>query len=113
MSARAAIYTRNAFRAGIVTIGCSIAGQLATCRKVISENDFTVVAEIQDDGARGATLQRSGLAQLNMLVEHGDVDAVVVFTGDRLATRHEDRACLVRDWLNHGAKLLVCSWSST
>lgn len=81
MPLRAVIYTRVSRDEQVRNF--SLATQLAACQQYANSHDMHVVAELADDET-GATLDRTGLKELLHLVTTRQVDAVIVYSVDRL-----------------------------
>jgi len=81
MNKRVAVYARVA----VCAAEEQLLSQIEACRKYAEERGWTVVAEVTDNGMSGATLDRPGLKCIRDLVRAGEIDAVVVYTLDRLA----------------------------
>lgn len=78
---RAAIYVRVS--KDEQTRNFSLPTQRAACQEYAAANGMTVVAELADDET-GATLSRSGMAELRGMVQAHQIDAVIVYGVDRL-----------------------------
>ena len=64
--------------------GYSLPHQTAECRRYALANGFSILAEFYDDYS-GATLERPGFSQLKEFIAHNRVEAVIVYTADRLS----------------------------
>jgi len=67
--------------------GYSLPSQIEACRKYAEEHDWTVVAEISDDGISGATLDRPGFDRIRDMAQMGEIEAVIVYDLDRLSRK--------------------------
>lgn len=76
----------------------SLPTQLQACRRYAEQQGWSVVAELHD-ALSGALLDRPGLSKLRQVVAAGGVDAVIVYSQDRL-TRSVAHMLLLRDELN-------------
>jgi site-specific DNA recombinase len=63
-----------------------LSAQVETCRQYATQHGFTVTAEhIITEVYTGITLKRPGLDRVRALTAEREVDAVIVFTVDRLS----------------------------
>lgn len=95
MSTRAALYARLSLdRNGT---GASVDRQLEDCRALALSRGWDVVAEHQDNSrsAWRRDRQRPGWDAMLGQIERGDVDAVVVYHGDRLVRQPRDLEQLI------------------
>lgn len=110
MNKRAALVARVS-TANQAEYGYSITTQLTSMRKYATDNNFEVVAEIQDHISGTVEVrERPGGAQLYQMVEKREIDAVVFYTIDRVA-RDEDvveLSILRRDLRRAGIELHYC-----
>ena len=95
MQKRAIIYTRVSSEGQGDNF--SLPTQLAACRKYAASQGMDVVAECADIMS-GSLLDRPGLTKVRQAVSVGAVDAVIVYSQDRL-TRNAAHFWLVRDEL--------------
>jgi site-specific DNA recombinase len=77
--------------------GYSLPHQLSECRRYSQNNGFIVAKEFMDDYS-GGTLDRPGFFMLREYVSRNRVDAVVVFTADRLSRNVVDFLVLRDEW---------------
>jgi len=84
--------------------GYSLPHQYSECRKYASLNDFSVLQEFLDDYS-GATLERPGFSMLREFIAHNQVDAVIVYTADRLSRNIVDFLVLRDQWEKAGIEL--------
>ena len=63
--------------------GFSLPSQVEACRKYADQNDFNVIAEFSDEYS-GRELERPGLDEVRKLIGAGSIDALIVYSGDRL-----------------------------
>lgn len=75
--------------------GYSLQSQLEECRRYAGIHGLTVIAEISDDRS-GSILERPGLDRLRDMIDQGKIDALVVFSPDRL-TRNLAHSLLLRE----------------
>ena len=81
MTKQVAVYARVA----VCATEDQLLSQIKACRKYTEDRGWTVVAEVTDNGMSGATLDRAGLKHIRYLARAGEIDAVVVYSLDRLA----------------------------
>jgi site-specific DNA recombinase len=85
--------------------GYSIQSQIDACLKYAHDNGLAVVGEPVIDEYTGAELDRPGLNQVRELIANRSVQAVVVYTSDRL-TRNLAHSLLLREeWRRAGIDL--------
>src|SRR5688572_5422968 len=84
--------------------GYSLPHQANECRRYALLNDFYVLEEITDDYS-GATLERPGFSKLREFIAQNRVDAVIVYTADRLSRNIIDFLVLRDQWEKAGIEL--------
>ena len=84
--------------------GYSLPHQLSECRRYAALNGFSVVKEIYDDYS-GATVERPGFLELREFISQNRVDAIVVYTADRLSRNIVDFLVLRDQWEKAGIEL--------
>src|SRR5687767_4161341 len=84
--------------------GYSLPHQANECRRYALLNDFYVLEEITDDYS-GATLERPGFSKLREFIAQNRVDAVIVYTADRLSRNIVDFLVLRDQWEKAGIEL--------
>jgi site-specific DNA recombinase len=84
--------------------GYSLPHQVSECRRYAMLNGFSVLAEITDDYS-GATLERPGFSQLREIIIQNQVDAIIVYTADRLSRNIIDFLVLRDQWEKAGIEL--------
>lgn len=82
MDKRAVIYTRVSTELQAEK-GYSLISQLEACRKYAKDNDLEIVEEFSDDYS-GRELDRPGLNALRQMIGKSQIDALVVYSDDRL-----------------------------
>lgn len=90
--------------------GYSLPTQLATMQKYAAENGYIVPEgyEISDD-CSGSKLNRPGLDHMRAMIANHEVEAVIVFSLDRL-TRNLAHSLLLREeWQRAGIELHYCN----
>ena len=86
----------------------SLPSQINACRTYATERGMQVVAELQDVQS-GAVLERPGLARARELARQRQIDAVIVYSLDRLS-RNVAHTLLLRDELTEaGVTLHTCT----
>jgi site-specific DNA recombinase len=86
----------------------SLPSQIDACRTYATERGMQVVAELQDVQS-GAVLERPGLARARELAHQRQIDAVIVYSLDRLS-RNVAHTLLLRDELTEaGVTLHTCT----
>jgi site-specific DNA recombinase len=83
--------------------GNTIASQTAALRAFAKEKGFSVPDEwvIEDDGYSGANLVRPGLEKLRDLAAEGQVEAVLVYSPDRLSRKYAYQVLLIEEFAKH------------
>src|SRR5206468_3675606 len=76
------------------------------CERYAAQNSMAIVATIQDVMS-GAKLERLGLEKVRGLMARGDIEALIVYTSDRL-TRSVAHSLLIRDELKRTHTMLHC-----
>lgn len=83
--------------------GYSLAQQLEALREFAAREGYEVLAEVEDAGASGATLDRAGMDRVRDLVGGGGV--AVVLARDRFAREPAYLYLLKQEFEEHGTKL--------
>src|SRR6516165_12254778 len=83
--------------------GNTIASQTAALRAFAKQRSFSVPDEwiIEDDGYSGATLVRPGLERLRDLAAEGQIEAVLVYSPDRLSRKYAYQVLLIEEFARH------------
>ena len=83
--------------------GNTIASQTAALRAFAKERSFSVPDEwiIEDDGYSGANLVRPGLERLRDLAAEGQIEAVLVYSPDRLSRKYAYQVLLIEEFARH------------
>jgi site-specific DNA recombinase len=84
--------------------GYSLLQQDTEDRRYAALNDFFVLAVFSDDYS-GATLDRPGFSELREFLAHNKVDAVIVYTADRLSRNIIDFFVIRDQWEKAGIEL--------
>jgi site-specific DNA recombinase len=84
----------------------TIASQTAALRGFARQQGFTVPDEwvIEDEGYSGATLVRPGLERLRDLAAEGQIDAVLVYSPDRLSRKYAYQVLLIEELARHNVQ---------
>ena len=79
----------------------TIASQVAALTQYAERNGYLVLPEwqFQDDGYSGATLVRPGLEALRDLAAEGQIQAVLIYSPDRLSRKYAYQVLLAKSWL--------------
>src|SRR6516164_6090083 len=83
--------------------GNTIASQTAALRAFAKEKSFSAPDEwiIEDDGYSGANLVRPGLERLRDLAAEGQIEAVLVYSPDRLSRKYAYQVLLIEEFARH------------
>ena len=86
----------------------TIASQTAALRQFGQHHGFTVPDEwvIEDEGYSGATLIRPGLEKMRDLAAEGQIDAVLVYSPDRLSCKYAYQVLLIEELARHNVQTL-------
>jgi len=86
----------------------TIASQTEALRAFARQQGFSVPDEwvIEDEGYSGATLVRPGLERVRDLAAEGQIDAVLVYSPDRLSRRYAYQVLLIEELARHNVKTL-------
>src|SRR5262252_7170366 len=78
----------------------TIASQTAALRQFAQHHGFSVPDEwvIEDEGYSGATLVRPGLERVRDLAAEGQIDAVLVYSPDRLSRKYAYQVLLIEEF---------------
>jgi site-specific DNA recombinase len=98
---RVILYSRVSKR-GQAERGYSLRQQLDALQTYAKKNGYDVLAEIEDDGYSGITLDRPGLDRVRELVEVGGVDLVLAQDRDRFAREPAFHYLLETEFAKHG-----------
>jgi hypothetical protein len=81
----------------------TIASQTAALRDFARQQGFSVPDEwvIEDEGYSGATLVRPGLERVRDLAAEGQIDAVLVYSPDRLSRKYAYQVLLIEELARH------------
>jgi site-specific DNA recombinase len=86
----------------------TIASQTAALKTYAEANHYLVPAAwvFEDDGYRGATLVRPGLEALRDLAAAGDIEAVIVYSPDRLSRKFAYQILLTEEFTRCGVSVV-------
>lgn len=86
----------------------TIASQTAALIEFAGTNDYSVPAEwvIEDDGFSGAELIRPGLERIRDLAAEGAIEAVLVYSPDRLCREYVHQMLLIEEFSRAGVEVL-------
>src|SRR5215469_4945165 len=84
----------------------TIASQTAALRDFARQQGFSVPDEwvIEDEGYSGATLVRPGLERVRDLAAEGQIDAVLVYSPDRLSRKYAYQVLLIEELARHNVQ---------
>jgi site-specific DNA recombinase len=84
----------------------TIASQTSALIEFAKENEFEVPKDwiFEDDGYSGATLERPGLERVRDLAAEGQIQAVLVYSPDRLSRKYAHQVVLVEELARHGVE---------
>jgi len=85
----------------------TIASQTASLRAFAQEHGYHVPQEwiFEDEGYSGANLQRPGLEQIRDLAAEGQLQAVLVYSPDRLSRKYAYQVLLLEEFARHGVEV--------
>jgi len=86
----------------------TIASQTAALIEFAGTSDYSVPAEwvIEDDGFSGAELIRPGLERIRDLAAEGAIEAVLVYSPDRLCREYVHQMLLIEEFCRAGVEVL-------
>src|ERR1700747_183568 len=84
----------------------TIASQTAALQEFARSQGFAVPGEwvIEDEGYSGATLIRPGLEKVRDLAAEGQIDAVLVYSPDRLSRKYAYQVLLIEELARHNVQ---------
>jgi site-specific DNA recombinase len=84
----------------------TIASQTEALRGFALQQGFSVPDEwvIEDEGYSGATLVRPGLERVRDLAAEGQIDAVLVYSPDRLSRKYAYQVLLIEEFARHNVQ---------
>ena len=86
----------------------TIASQTAALKEYARTHDYLAPAEwvFEDEGYSGATLVRPGLEALRDLAAQGEIEAVLVYSPDRLSRKYTYQVLLAEEFSRCGVTLV-------
>ena len=86
----------------------TIGSQTEALREYANAREYTVLPEwiFQDEGYSGATLQRPGLEHLRDLAAEGQIEAVLVYSPDRLSRKYAYQVLLIEEFTRQGVEVI-------
>src|SRR5215467_5331673 len=86
----------------------TIASQTEALRNFARQQGFSVPDEwvIEDEGYSGATLVRPGLEKVRDLATDGQIDAVLVYSPDRLSRKYAYQVLLIEELARHNVQTM-------
>ena len=84
----------------------TVASQTEALRGFARQQGFSVPDEwvIEDEGYSGATLVRPGLERVRDLAAEGQIDAVLVYSPDRLSRKYAYQVLLIEEFARHNVQ---------
>src|SRR6202166_2853507 len=84
----------------------TIASQTAALMEFAKSEGYSVPAEwvFEDEGYSGATLVRPGLERVRDLAAEGQIDAVLVYSPDRLSRKYAYQVLLIEELARHNVQ---------
>jgi site-specific DNA recombinase len=107
MTNRAVIYTRVSTDEQ-AEHGYSLQSQTESCHEYAVRQGLTVVEEISDDYS-GAKFDRPGLKRIREKIDRQEVDAIIVYSPDRLTRNLAHSLILREEWQIAGIELHYCN----
>src|SRR5882757_11151914 len=86
----------------------TIASQTAALIEFAKKHELEVPKEwvFEDEGYSGATLERPGLERVRDLAAEGQIQAVLVYSPDRLSRKYAYQILLIEEFARHGVETL-------
>ena len=86
----------------------TIASQTAALMEFAASEGYSVPAEwmFEDEGFSGASLVRPGLERLRDLAAEGQIQAVLVYSPDRLSRKYAYQVLLTEEFARHGVRAM-------
>src|SRR5450631_3266214 len=86
----------------------TIASQTAALIEFARSRELEVPKEcvFEDEGYSGATLERPGLERVRDLAAEGQIQAVLVFSPDRLSRKYAYQVLLIEEFGRHGVAVV-------
>src|ERR1700756_1552328 len=84
----------------------TIASQTASLIEFAQRHDLEVPKEwvVEDEGYRGATLERPGLEHVRDLAGEGQIQVVLAYSPDRLSRKYAYQVLLIEEFARHGVE---------
>jgi site-specific DNA recombinase len=88
----------------------TIASQMAALIEFARTQGLSVPGEwiIEDEGFSGASLVRPGLERLRDLAAEGQIQAVLIYSPDRLSRKYAYQVMLIEEFARHGVETFFC-----
>ena len=84
-----------------------VASQRREIERYLASNDLIDARWFVDEGVSGAVMERPALSELKRAIFLGEINAVVVYSLDRLARNAVAGMVLLAEWLRRGVRLVV------
>ena len=93
----------------------TIASQTEALRGFARQQGFSVPDEwvIEDEGYSGATLARPGLERVRDLAAEGQIDAVLVYSPDRLSRKYAYQVLIIEEFARHNVETVFIKAPTT
>ena len=96
MRLKACVYTRVSTSEQAME-GYSIEEQERMCKAAIVSKGWEYIGTYSDPGISGRTMDRLGLQKMIRAIEHGEIQAVVIYKLDRLSRKQRDTMTIIED----------------
>ena len=86
----------------------TIGSQTAALKEHAQAHGFSVLPEwiFQDEGYSGATLHRAGLERMRDLAAEGQIEAILVYSPDRLSRKYAYQVLLMEEFTRQGVEVI-------
>ncbi len=86
----------------------TISSQTEALKEYAQAGGYRVLQEwiFQDEGYSGATLQRPGLERLRDLAAEGQIEAMLVYSPDRLSRKYAYQVLLMEEFARYGVEII-------
>jgi site-specific DNA recombinase len=86
----------------------TISSQTEALKEYAQASGYRVLQEwiFQDEGYSGATLQRPGLERLRDLAAEGQIEAMLVYSPDRLSRKYAYQVLLMEEFARYGVEII-------
>ena len=86
----------------------TIGSQTAALQEYAQAHEYTVLSDwiFQDEGYSGATLHRAGLERVRDLAAEGQIEALLVYSPDRLSRKYAYQVLLLEEFKRQGVEVV-------